>query len=591
MLDKDTLRGQLISRRTFLIGAGKFGLLFLLASRMFYMQFIKKSEYKTLSDQNRIKMIIIPPVRGQIYDRNMNVIAKNTPCFRLLLDKNINPDFEDEIKIIIEILELDDDQIKEINKRTKKAGRRVPALIVDCLDWHQIAIIEERSEMLKSLFVDTGSIRLYKYGNALAHLIGYMGRVAENEKNEFGFVDEDFRVGKNGVEKFYEDTLRGEFGHKQIEINAHGSYVRELSKSLSTAGEDLQLNIDASLGQEIMTYLNPQGASAVVMDCLDGSVLSFCSAPSYDPNNFNFLSNKYWTNLIEDPYKPLINKIIHSLYPPGSIFKLITILAAMEAGTSPGHVINCDGGPMLGGNSFRCGRLSGHGPLNMHDAIKHSCNIYMYNIAKIIGPERIIDTAKRFGFGSPTGVDLPGELAGFVPTLQWKQKKLNTKWSLGDTFNLAIGQGFLLCTPMQLSRFITAIATDGKLFTPKIAKAPPEYKQIYINPDHLSFLKDVLHNTINTLGGTGYSGKLNHSEICMAGKTGTAQVLAKKNSNDDLSRADIAWNRRNHAIFTGYAPSDKPRYSVTVYYDHGGGGGRAAAPIAKAIMEKVFERY
>jgi penicillin-binding protein 2 len=323
---------------------------------------------------------------------------------------------------------------------------------------------------------------------------------------------------------------------------------------------------------------------------LDGSILSCCSTPSYNPNNFNFLSNKYWASLIHDPNKPLINKTIHSLYPPGSIFKLITILAALESGIATSHTINCNGGPVLGGNSFRCAKRTGHGILNMHDAIMYSCNIYMFEIAKLIGPEKIINIAKKFGFGSKTGIDLSSELAGFVPTLDWKQKELNKKWSLGDTFNLSIGQGFTLCTPMQLARFITAIAANGKLYTPKIVKSEAEYIQLDVNNDHINFLKQAMHSTVNIIGGTGYSAKLNHNEIHLAGKTGTSQVVAKKNTEDDLSRSDIAWNRRNHAIFTGYAPSENPKYSVTVYYDHGGGGGKAAAPIAKKILEQVFDQ-
>lgn len=592
MLDKSTIEGHLISRRTLIIGAGKLGLLFLLAGRMFYMQFIKKNEYKTLSDQNRIKMIIISPARGQIYDKDMQIIAKNNTCFRLLLDKNVNSSFEEEVKIIIEVLELDSDQIKEVTNRVKKAGRRVPALIIDCLSWQQVSVIEERREVLKSLFVDTGNIRFYKYGEDTVHLLGYMGKTEKSTKREgLDFVDENFRVGKNGIEKFYEDILRGEFGYKQVEINAHGKYVRELSENQPIGGDGLYLNIDAELQKNITPYLNAKGCSAIVMDCSDGSILASSSTPSYNPNNFNFLSTKYWTDLIQNPHKPLINKTIHSLYPPGSIFKLITILAALESGIDPSHMIHCNGGPALGVSSFRCAKRTGHGSLSMHDAIKYSCNIYMFEIARLIGPEKIIATAQKFGFGSKTGIDLPSELAGFVPTLEWKKREFNTKWSLGDTFNLSIGQGFLLCTPMQLVRFITAIATDGKLYTPKVARSKADYIQLNLNNDHVSFLKEAMYSTVNTLGGTGYSAKLDHNEIHLAGKTGTAQVVAKKNTDDDLSRSDIAWNRRNHAIFTGYAPSENPKYAVTVYYDHGGGGGKAAAPIAKAILEQVLEKY
>jgi len=591
MLDKNTIKGQLISRRTFIIGVGKFAFLLLLIGRMFYMQFLKKNEYKTLSDQNRVRMIILLPSRGQIYDRHRKLMAKNNICFRLLLDKNISPSFGEELKDIIQLLELDTDQIKEVNNRVRRAGRRIPVLIMDYLDWHQVSIIEERKEILKSLFVDTGNIRFYKYAENTAHLLGYMGRIEKNEKNDLAFVEENFRTGKNGVEKFYEETLRGNFGYKQIEVNVHGKYVRELSESKPLAGTDLYLNIDAELQKNITPYLNSKGCSAIIMDCQDGSILVSTSTPSYNPNNFNFLSNKYWSELIQNPHKPLINKTIHSLYPPGSIFKIITILAALEAGIKPSHTINCNGGPVLGGNGFRCGKKTGHGFLNMYDAIKYSCNIYMFEIAKIIGPQKIINLAQKFGFGSNTGIDLPSELTGFVPTLEWKKKQFNSKWSLGDTFNLSIGQGFLLCTPIQLARFITAIATDGKLYIPKVAKSEREYIQLDLEKEHIAFVKEALYSTVNTLGGTGYAGRLNHSTLHMAGKTGTAQVVAKKNTNDDLSRSDIAWNRRNHAIFVGYAPSNNPKYTITIYYDHGGGGGKAAVPIAKAIIEQILEKY
>ncbi len=588
MLDNDTIRGQLISRRTFIIGAGKLGLLFLLAGRMFYMQFIKKDEYKTLSDKNRIKMIIIAPARGQIYDRNMKLIAKNNTCFRLLLDKNISNNFSKEIKLIAKFLELDEKQIKEVTKRAKFGTRRIASIIIDCLSWEQVSAIEEQKETLKSIFVDTGYIRFYKYSDSLTHLLGYMGKISKDEQISHRSVDSSFRVGKNGIEKFYEAKLRGDFGHKQIEVNAHGSYIREVLSQPSVAGSDLQLNIDADLQEYVLSCLDVRGSSAIVMDCEDGSILNLSSSPSYDANKFYILSNEYWSSLIKNPYKPLLNKAVCSLYAPGSIFKLITILAALEARIDPTYKVYCDGSSIIGTNSFRCASRRGHGFLDMQNAIKYSCNIYIYQIAKMIGPEIIINTAKKFGFGQVTNIDFPSELKGFVPNLEWKLKKTKSKWSLGDTFNLAIGQGFLLSTPLQLARFITAIASDGKLFTPKIVKSPSKYSQVEIDKDHLNFLKTSLYKTINNIGGTGYSGRLRYNDIKMAGKTGTAQVVAKKNRTDDLSKTNVAWYRRNHSIFTGYAPYDKPKYSVTVYYDHGGDGGRSAAPIAKKIMEKVF---
>ncbi len=591
MLDRSSLNRQIMTRRTFVIGAGKLGLLFLLAGRMFYMQFIKKDEYRTLSDNNRIKMILLSPTRGQIFDSDGVIIAKNNTCFRLLLDKNGNPKYSEEINHLVEILELDDYQIDEIKRRMSKGGRRVAAIVIDCLDWNQVAVIEERKADFKSLFIDTGFERFYKSGLSTAHLIGYLGRPGTGEDEPTKLADETFRVGKGGIEKFYEEHLRGEFGFKRIEVNALGKYVRELGKSASKPGNDLYLNINAELQENALKHMNAQGCSAIVMDCTNGNVIICASTPSFDPNKFSKLSNQYWNSLINDPYKPLIDKTTKSLYPPGSVFKIITALAALEAGIDPDNKIICTGAPILGGNSFRCSRSRGHGALNMVDALKHSCNHYIYAVARQTGAAKIIEVANRFGLGKPTGVDLPGELSGFVPTEQWKMEKYGTKWGVGDTLNLSIGQGFILATPMQLACLITAIASNGKLFSPKIAVGAPNYVQLDLQQSNLEIIKTALFNTMNTPGGTGYLSRLDYKSMHMAGKTGTAQVQAKKNASDDLSRDNIAWGSRNHAIFSGYAPFDNPKYAISIYFDHGGGGGRASAPIAKKIMQDVLLKY
>lgn len=591
MLDRSSLNRQIMTRRTFVIGAGKLGLLFLLAGRMFYTQFIKKDEYRTLSDNNRIKMILLSPTRGQIFDSDGVIIAKNNTCFRLLLDKNGNPKYSEEINHLVEILELDDYQIDEIKRRMSKGGRRVAAIVIDCLDWNQVAVIEERKADFKSLFIDTGFERFYKSGLSTAHLIGYLGRPGTGEDEPTKLADETFRVGKGGIEKFYEEHLRGEFGFKRIEVNALGKYVRELGKSASKPGNDLYLNINAELQENALKHMNAQGCSAIVMDCTNGNVIICASTPSFDPNKFSKLSNQYWNSLINDPYKPLIDKTTKSLYPPGSVFKIITALAALEAGIDPDNKIICTGAPILGGNSFRCSRSRGHGALNMVDALKHSCNHYIYAVARQTGAAKIIEVANRFGLGKPTGVDLPGELSGFVPTEQWKMEKYGTKWGVGDTLNLSIGQGFILATPMQLACLITAIASNGKLFSPKIAVGAPNYVQLDLQQSNLEIIKTALFNTMNTPGGTGYLSRLDYKSMHMAGKTGTAQVQAKKNASDDLSRDNIAWGSRNHAIFSGYAPFDNPKYAISIYFDHGGGGGRASAPIAKKIMQDVLLKY
>ena len=391
--------------------------------------------------------------------------------------------------------------------------------------------------------------------------------------------------------KRYEGKLRGEFGYKQIEVNAFGKQVREIRNVESQQGEDLHLNIDVNLQQKIQPYLNKQGCSAIVMDSTNGNILILAASPVFEPNNFSKLSQDYWQSLISDPYKPLINKTIQSTYPPGSVFKIITILAALEAGITPDKTVYCTGVSALGSNSFRCANHSVLRSLDMFDAIKYSCNTYMYEIARLIGSDKILEVARKFGLGSKTGIDLLGEVSGLVPSKEWKNEKSKSKWSLGDTLNISIGQGFLLTTPIQLVRFGSAIASNGKLYTPRIAKNDPAFTQVKINQKHLDILKEGMYRAVNTIGGTAYYSRILSEEHILAGKTGTSQVQAKANARDDLSRASISWHKRNHGIFIGFAPYHAPRYSILVFVDHGGGGGRAAAPIASKIMSEVLEKY
>lgn len=593
MLNNEILRNQLVSRRTFIIGAGKLGLITLLASRMFYIQMIKKDEYKTLSDKNRISMILLPPARGQIYDNSGKIIATNRQCFRLLLDKSANKNYQEEIELIAKSLDLTLQKKTYILNKLQKASKRTPVLILDQLDWQQISIIEEHKIKLSSIFIDMGYVRNYPIGMATGHVIGYTGQINEQEKQELKINNStDFNIGKAGIEKYYEQTLRGEFGYKQMEINAYGKYVREITHEASKQGNDLYLNIDSELQNKVYPYLNRQGCSAIAMDCYNGNVILLANTPAFEPNNFTKLSQEYWSSLILSPYKPLINKAVQSSYPPGSVFKLITILAALEASISPDKIVNCTGESALGGNNFRCSSKHGHGALDMRGAIKYSCNTYMYELGRLIGPDKILEMAEKFGFGKATGIDLPSEASGFLPSKKWKKSKYKTDWSIGDTFNLSIGQGFLLATPIQMARFSAAIASNGKLLIPQLQRTDNiNFEQINIATEHLTLIQEAMFLSVNESGGSAYHSRINTSEHQFAGKTGTSQVQSKANVDDDLSRESIAWEKRNHAIFIGFGPYAKPRYAVTVFVDHGGGGGRVAAPIANRIMGEIFQKY
>lgn len=600
MLNKPTLYKRLISRRTFLIGIGKLGLLALLAARIFYMQIFRRDEYRTLSDKNRINLILLPPPRGQIYDAEGALLATNKTCFRLLLDKNItilqknNKNYYlEELQLISRILSLGQETEEEIFNKAATADRKIPVVILDRLSWQQISIIEEYKPKLKTVFIDTGFIRYYPFSPFTSHLTGYLGRVSEQEKNELGLINShNVNVGKASIEKYYEQSLKGEFGYRQMEVNAYGKYVREITGVSSSPGQDLHLNIDIKLQEKIYNYLNKQGCSVIVSNCNNGKVLIYASTPDFDANNFAKLSNKYWRQLIDDPYKPLLNKAVQSGYPPGSVFKLVTILAALESGISPKKIVNCLGKPIIGGNRFRCWNKGGHGNMDMITAIQHSCNYYIYEVARLIGADKIIEVADKFGFGQKTDIDLSGESAGFLPTRKWKKHKFKTNWTLGDTLNLSMGQGFLLATPIQLARFVTSIANGGRLYVPSLAaNRRAGFEKINIDPTHLKIIKEAMLATVNSLGGTAYSSRILGTSNLLVGKTGTAQVVAKKHADDDLSRESVSWEKRNHASFIGFGPYHDPRYSIAVFVDHGGGGGKAAAPIAAKVMEEVFRKY
>ncbi len=588
MRNKAADNKDLMTRRIFCLALGKVSLLSLLIGRMFYLQFLKKDEYKILSDKNRLKTMLLSPPRGNICDSVGQKIVQNITCFRLLLDKNISPDFRQEGVIISELLELNEEQKAEFLKRVNNTGWKIAGLIIDSLTWQQVSILEERKSEIKSFFVDLGFKRHYLHPHATAHVTGYLGKQSTKSTERLEIGDEYWRVGKTGVELYYEEQLRGKFGVKTIEVNAHGKYIRELSKTELTVGSHLQLNLNLELQSKAYQYLPEKGCSATMMDCRTGAMILCASTPSFDPNEFYKLSNEYWQNLSANPYKPLIDKCCKSLYPPGSVFKIVTMLAALESNISPDVKIFCSGKSELGGNSFRCAKATGHGLITMQEAIKYSCNSYVFATARKVGADKIIEVAKKLGFGQLTGIDLPGEKEGFVPSPIWKYKKYKQRWTLGDTLNMSIGQGFLLATPLQITRMMAAIANGGYLLTPSLKKQVTNSTKLDINEQHLAFLQSAMHDVMNKPGGTGYSSRIEHNFRTIAGKTGTAQVRAKKNQHDDLNRESIAWESRNHAIFSGYGPFEAPQFAMTVYFDHGGGGGRSAAPIAKKIITDFF---
>jgi len=569
--------------------AGKLSMLSLLSLRMLYIQIIDGSKYKTLSDKNRINVIMLPPHRGKIRDADGKIIADNKNIFNLKLDKLENAKYVESLELLYKLLSLKPYEIEVIHRKAKNIYSRFPGKIMDNLTWKQVAIIEENISKLKGLYVDIGQGRNYYFKESLSHPIGYISTLSDRDKKNLGINKMiDLEVGKAGVEKSYEDSLRGEFGIKEAEVNAHGQIIREISHRPSIAGNDLSLNIDCEIQEKVFHLMPKKGGILAIIDLENGALISSVSTPSYNPNQLSGrISSEYWNSILKNPYKPLINKAIQSNYPPGSIFKMAVVLAALEAGLNPDHKIECTGRSALGGSRFKCWYKPGHGMVNLKKAIKHSCNTYMYHIAKEIGNDKIIETAKKLGFGELTGIDIPNESSGLVPTTSWKRQRFGQKWHLGDSLNTSIGQGFVLSTPLQMLRFCSAIAT-GKLLTPRI-HGMQDHQEIDIKEEHLNFLRSAMYDVMNQPGGTGYHHRIKDSKWLIAGKTGTCQVRSKI-KNEDLSLISTPWKSRNHGVFIGYGPFHNPRYAMSVLVEHGGGAS-SCLPIAKDIFLELFKKY
>lgn len=581
----DFLKQQQISRRTFVLASTKISMLCCLLGRLFYLQFFKGIEYKKLSDKNRISLIMIPPKRGTIFDCNGNIMADNKQMYQIKFDRKQVKDYISSFKKLFSIIDFEEEVKQSILTRLSRQGNRGPIVISENISWKELAIIEENLSELPGVFLEKTMIREYKSPNSIAHVTGYIGKISDSDLNLNNYAI-DFKIGKNGIEKQYESQLQGKFGLKKMEINAYGLYINELEKESSSDGDNIVTNINMHLQEKIYSMLSPLGSSAIVMEIATGKVISLVSSPSYDPNQFvTTLAPSYWNKIKNNVSLPLINKTIQTTYPPGSAFKVVTALAALENGLNPYSIVNCTGSVTVNNKTFNCWLRTGHGPINLIQAISVSCNCYMYHISKMIGAEAILTTAKKLGLGEVTRIDLPGENKGLIPDANWKLRNFKIDWSLGDAFNIAIGQGPILVTPIQLAKISSIIASDGNIVEPRIVGQSYNKSNLAVNQKNLKFIQEGMFHAVNSYGGTAFNHRLNN--IIFAGKTGTSQVQAKKNVTDDLSRANIAWERRNHGLFIGYAPFDKPKYSIAVIVDHGGGGASAAAPIAKVICNEL----
>ncbi|HYC01745.1 MAG TPA: penicillin-binding protein 2 [Azospirillaceae bacterium] len=598
-IDRDAERQRVMSRRTMVLGGMKAAALTAFAARLYYLQIVEGDRYTTLAEDNRISLRLIAPTRGLIVDRQGVPLALNEQNFRAILVSERAGNVSQILAQMQSILPMSEQDHRRIMRDIQRSRSFAPVTIRENLTWDQVSAIEVNLPDLPGLAIEVGQVRAYPFGEATAHFLGYVGAVSEADqaKSEDPLLSlPGFRVGKNGLEKRHDDVLRGTAGSTQLEVNAFGRVIRELSRDEGKPGSQVTLTIDAKLQHFAQQRLAPErSAAAVVLDVDTGGIVALASNPSFDPNQFAMgISSELYESLIKDETNPLINKVIAGQYSPGSTFKVISALSFLENGIDANQRVHCSGKYNLGGHPFHCWKKGGHGAMDMKQAIMHSCDVYFYEMSRRVGIDKIAETARRFGMGEKTEIELPGERAGLVPDTKWKRQALKQPWHPGETLIASMGQGYVLSTPLQLAVMTARLANGGRAVKPHLTKSvdetllePPEWPAIQVNQENLRFILDSMAAVVNEPGGTALRSRITKAGYEMGGKTGTSQVrrisLAER-STGVKKNEDLPWRQRDHALFIAYAPVHKPKYACAVVVEHGGGGSTVAAPIARDIL-------
>lgn len=610
-MNTDYDRQKLFNRRTVVLGGGKLVLASALIARMYYLQVLEAERYRTLADDNRISLRLLPPPRGRIVDRNGVPMAVNQQNFRVLVVAEQTRSLEHTLEALSRIVALSDSERARVMRDVRRRRSFVPVTVRENLSWEDVARIEVNTPDLPGLMIDVGQSRHYPLQGLGAHILGYVSAVSEqdlaNSQGDPLLELPGFRIGKAGVERIYDLALRGRGGTSQVEVNAVGRVIRELAREEGEPGMELPLSLDLELQEYAAQRLGEESAAAVVMDIHSGELLVMASTPSFDPNAFNRgLSSTEWKDLISNPRAPLTNKAIAGQYAPGSTFKMMVALAALESGAiTPEQRVFCPGFMALGNNRFHCWKKHGHGAVDLNGGLKHSCDVYFYEIARRTGVDRIADVCKRFGLGAPTGIDLPGERPGIVPSRDWKRAALGQPWHPGETLINGIGQGYVLTTPLQLAVMTARLANGGFAVVPHVARdvvqdsrvaarSGGNLASIGVSPKNIALVRKGMNAVTNEPGGTAYNARIKDPAMAMSGKTGTAQVrrITLRERETGVKKNDeLPWKERDHALFVAYAPEDSPRFAISVVVEHGGGGSAVAAPIARDILTQVQKAY
>ncbi len=607
---RDPERKRIFTRRSFIVGGAQAGLVSLVGYRLFDLQVLQSHKFKTMSDKNRISFRVLTPRRGLIADCFGLVLAKNKKSFQLNITREHAPNPEASLLKLKNFIPLNDTEIEDILDRMRVRPAFVPVLVKDHLIASEAFNIEEASFDLPGITVEQSYNRFYPYNEIGAQILGYVGSVDKKtlETDSDVLLEQPgFRIGKDGAERAYEKTLRGRAGNKRVEVNVSGRIVDILESNPAHQGFNVVLTIDWALQEFVHEQLAGLSAAAVIMDIHTGKIMASVSTPSYNPNKFaRGIKHNEWAALNESKMAPMQNKSLRGAWSPGSTFKIIVALAALEEGiVSPKDTYFCRG-YLEWGNNYKkyCWSRAGHGNVNLDESLSESCDVYYYEVSQKLGIDKISKYAKVFGFGQRPIPNFPGQFKGILPTRRWLKQRYDQDWRIGDTINISIGQGYLVTTPLQNALSFARLTNGGYAVVPRIIRDDVHpwgvwpykdkvFPKINVKLENLNHVLKGLYNAVNSPKGTARKSSLNMDNWKMIGKTGTVQtrrITVEERARGITKDEDRIWDFRDHANFVGVAPYHAPRWVVSVFVEHGGGGSAVAAPIAKEIMLKVKER-
>lgn len=581
-----------ITRRGLLLGAAQTAIIATLGLRMRHMQLEQADEFRLLAEGNSVKIRLLSPARGLIYDRNGELLAGNEQNYRVTLTREDAGDVPKVLADLRRLIPISEADAAELLADIKRRPPTTPVTVADRLSWEEFSRVAVNAPALPGVTPEVGLSRNYPHGPDFAHVLGYVGPVSDYDLSRIENPDPllripKFQLGKTGAEAKLEDELRGHAGQRRVEVNSAGREMRELDRREGDPGVAVQLTLDTRLQNFAHQRLKGDSAATVVMDVTNGDILAIVSAPSFDPNSFvRGISSSEYRALTQDDHRPLADKTVQGLYPPGSTFKMVTALAALEAGVIGAEdTVYCPGYVEVGGRRFNCWKHSGHGRVTVVQSLEQSCDVFFYEVSQKVGIDAISSMARRLGVGVRHDLPMSAVAEGLAPTKAWKQERYGKDWLIGDTINASIGQGYVLASPLHLAVMTSRVAT-GKAVTPRLVRARDgvevpvaEAPSLGLEENWLSHVRRGMYDVVNGSHGTAGGAKIVLSEWKMAGKTGTAQVRSAVVDNKT-----VPWIQRDHALFVCFAPADNPKYAVSIVVEHGGGGSAVAAPIARDIL-------